>query len=133
MSYLKHRKSNLIRVELAPLIDVVFILLIFFAVTSSLMVKNQGMFLQLPKIDTVNTNKVDFTLSINKQSELFFNQKKISLSDLRPLVKRIIKKSDSSQLIIEADELSSFGFVVEIMDLIRKAGCYDIVLAADKK
>jgi len=133
MSYLKHRKSNLIRVELAPLIDVVFILLIFFAVTSSLMVKNQGMFLQLPKIDTVNTNKVDFTLSINKQSELFFNQKKISLSDLRPLVKRIIKKSDSSQLIIEADELSAFGFVVEIMDLIRKAGCYDIVLAADKK
>lgn len=133
MYYLKQKKKNIIRLELAPLLDVVFILLIFFAVATTLMVKNQGMLLQLPKIDTINTTKTPFTLSISKETSLFFNKQEISLQDLQKIIKSTLHQFDSAQLIIEADKHTSFGFVVNVMDHVRKAGCYDIILAADKK
>ena len=120
-----------VRLSIAPLIDVVFLLLIFFMVTSHFDVAS-GVRIQLPKVAkkifTENRNKL--TLVIDREGSVYIKGKKVEFSDLKVELEAIKKEKGIFQLILHADKDVRHGRVVEIMDLAKTAGAHSIIIAA---
>lgn len=114
------------RIEIIPLIDIIFFLLATFVMVSLSMVKNQGVNVRLPKAVsgvTLNQDKsVTATLSIKEGGELYFNKEKVELSQLRQKLTDYKNSQDDPKVFVNGDELAYFGDVVGLLDQIRQAG-----------
>ena len=119
------------RLSIAPLIDVVFLLLIFFMVTSHFDVAS-GVRIQLPKvvkkIYTERSNKV--TLTIDKSGNIYFEGKKMDLETLGKTLKDLSLKKGPFHLVLHADKDVKHGRVVEVMDIAKTNGVHSIIIAA---
>ena len=122
------RKGQL---DIAPLIDVVFLLLIFSMLTSNFIFQ-PGIKVSLPKaIKSEVIPSENLTITVSGQDLLFLNEKPITISDLIAELKRAAKENKS--LLIKADTRSSLGRVVEIWDLCREIGIPQINIATNQK
>ena len=117
--------------DIAPLIDVIFLLLIFFMLTSSF-VSQPGIKVNLPKAITGELlQKKTLVLTIAKDSNIYLDNKKIDKKDLKDELKDIVK--DKQSLLIKADEGVSLGEVVEVWDLCRELGISQVNIATTAK
>lgn len=132
-SYRAFHERTKVRLELAPLIDIVFILLIFFAVSTSLITNKQGINLILPEAETVAEHKSGTLVSIDENKTLYFEKDKIELKDLQSRVKTRVLSEPSLQIRLNAHANTPYVLVIQAMDHIRLGGCYDIVLEAKQK
>ena len=130
---IKYRKKNLTNIELAPLIDIVFILLIFFAVSSSLISNNQSIPLDLPTASSSETNAPDIIISVKKNRDIYIDSQKISFAQIPPLIIQAMSQNPSTQIIINADKKLDYGFIISLLDKIRLSGCSNIALQVEKK
>lgn len=113
--------------DIAPLIDIVFLLLIFFMLTSNLIVQ-PGIRVSLPKAITSEAlYKKGLVIIINEKNELFLNERPISMGELINLLGIVAK--DEKSVLIKADRRSSVGKIVEIWDLCRDEGVSEINVA----
>ncbi len=128
---LQRRKVKLLKLDITPLIDVVFLLLIFFMVSTSFIKLNQSITLNLPKSE----NGIDqpaigtISIAIDKSNKLYFAGVEVKMQ-------QIMEKLESSKklpVIIEADSNSSHGIVIEIIDLVKKHGITDFTIATVSK
>ena len=119
--------------ELTPLIDIIFILLIFFAVSTSIINHKTGLNLQLPTAETSNENKKGIIVSVDLNQKLYFDTTQIPLKELSPRLKTQLLKDPSLQIILNIDKQTPYHYLIEIMDTIRLSGCYDIILETKKK
>lgn len=119
---------------MAPLIDMVFLLLIFFMVTSHFDVAS-GLHIQLPEVSRKVFNKEDHALHlvIDKSGRMFLKGKQLDLNALREQLEKAVNKKDVIRLILEADKDTRHGVVVQAMDAARAAGIDSIVIAAKWK
>ncbi len=131
-AYLKKVKSRQPYFELAPLLDVIFILLIFFAVSTTLILNNYGINLQLPSADSVEEQKKSIVLSIDAEQRLFINKTSLSLNELQDNIRSLLDQNPDLQLLLDADKLTPYEVVIQVLDHVRLAGCYDIVLEVQK-
>ena len=120
------------RISIAPLIDIVFLLLIFFMVTSHFDIAS-GVRITLPKvakkiIDGEESDRV--TLIIDRSAQTFLEGKKINQKTLRTRLENLVKERGLLHLILQADKDVTHGKVVEIMDLAKGAGVHSILIAA---
>ena len=130
---IKYRKKNLTNIELAPLIDIVFILLIFFAVSSSLISNNQSIPLDLPTASSSETNAPDIIISVKKNRDIYIDSQKISFAQIPPLIIQAMSQNPATQIIINADKKLDYGFIISLLDKIRLSGCSNIALQVEKK
>jgi len=128
-SQLKREEISL-GVSVAPLIDIVFLLLIFFMLTSHFDIIS-GIDIKLPDISERGSDQsVDtMTISLDKTGNCYLQKKKVTLKDLYLRLKELTKEKKIS-LILNADRDVTHGHVVRIMDLAKKAGIDSIVIAA---
>ena len=115
------------------MLDVIFILLIFFAVSTTLIVHNKGIKLQLPAAESVAKQKKGLVVSINKQQKIFVDNKLISEELLRSKVMEAVQKNPDLHAVLDADVATPYQKVIRVLDDIRLGGCFDIVLQAEKK
>ena len=120
-----------LRVGITPLIDVVFLLLIFFMLTSQFHVAS-GVQIRLPKITDKIRESTDkkIVLVVDKNNRIFFEGKEILIKNLENTFKNIVKKNGVVSLVLEADKDVSHGKVVNIMDISKRAGVSSIIIAA---
>ncbi|MFC1895533.1 ExbD/TolR family protein [Thermodesulfobacteriota bacterium] len=126
------RRAGRQRVELnmTPLIDMVFILLIFFLVTTSF-VRETGVDINRPSARTVVTKDTSTILvGIRSDNRVFMEKKEIDPSSVRAYVERALAENPESGVVIVADAKSLTGVAIEVMDACRLAGATDIALAA---
>jgi biopolymer transport protein ExbD len=127
----RRTKEDEVRMPLASFIDIVFLLLIFFLVTSHFDVAS-GVRIRLPQVANMlydqKTNRI--TVLINASGQIFFEGKKIGLKDLGERLKTIVKNKNQVQLVLQADKDTKHGFVVQTMDVAKAAGIQSIVIAA---
>lgn len=128
----KKRKAENIDISFAPLIDIVFLLLIFFMVTSHFDIA-AGVRIKLPKVsqkvdDTDTTKKV--ILVIDKSGQIFFQGDRVELESIENLIKKLVKEKGITKMILQADKDVKHGRVIEIMDLSKSAGIKSIIIAA---
>jgi len=124
------REEISLGVSVAPLIDIVFLLLIFFMLTSHFDIIS-GIDIKLPDISERGSDQsVDtMTVSLDKTGNCYLQKKKVTLKDLYLQLKELSKEKKIS-LILNADRDVTHGHVVRIMDLAKKAGINSIVIAA---
>ena len=119
---LKHQDLQL---NLTPLIDVVFLLIIFFLVTSSF-VHITGVRVQLPEIVTSEgLEKTHLLIEIDKQGKYHFKNKPLSFAALK---KHFSKISQKTRLTISADKATAFDGVMKVWDLAREKGLKEVVV-----
>ena len=127
------------RIEIIPLIDIIFFLLATFIMVSLSMSKNQGVQVALPAASSASsiTDQQDqdkaVTLSVNEKGDVFFNKEKITVAQL-PLKLQIFKTaSKDPKVIINSDASADFKYVVSVLDEVRKIGINKVGINTDKK
>ena len=134
---LKRRKSLLTPVDLTPMIDVVFQLIIFFLVSTTFAIL-PGISVKLPESETSeNTSNLGITITAEKNGNIYFNDKKVNFEtlsfELNSFDVKSIKKEEFP-VTLEADSDVKNGTIVQIFDIIRKNGYASVNLrTAEKK
>jgi biopolymer transport protein TolR len=109
-------------INVTPLVDVMLVLLIIFMVTAPML--SMGIDVNLPRVKskTVDLAEEKLILSINENKEIFLNKTRMSLQDLNTKLAAIFEERVDREIFLRADKNVSYGFVVEVMSEIRKAG-----------
>jgi len=117
-------------VNLTPLIDMVFILLIFFLVTASF-TKESGIDVDRPTAQTaVREEQGSMIIGISNDEEIWIDNKKVELRALRAHVEHLHAQNPEGTVIILADENARTGTTVEVLDQVRLAGVSNVSIAA---
>ncbi len=117
-------------INLTPLIDMVFILLIFFAVNSTF-VKFPGVDVDQPVAKTATVQQASTVLiAITATGEVWIDKKKVDVRRLRGVVEQMLVESPDASVVVLSDEDSRTGIVVEVIDQARLAGAGKVALAA---
>ena len=118
--------------NMAPLIDMVFILLIFFLVTTSF-VKETGVEVNRPSAaSAVSQNKTNILLAITPQNRIYMDHREIDLRAVRANVERALAENPEGSVIVVADRDSNTGIAIQVMDGCRQAGARNVALAAQQ-
>ncbi len=117
-------------INLTPLIDMVFILLIFFAVNSTF-VKFPGVDVEQPVAKTATVQQASTILiAVTASGEVWIDKKKVDVRRLRGVVEQMLVESPDASVVVLSDEDARTGVVVEVIDQARLAGAAKVALAA---
>lgn len=122
-------------IDLTPLIDCVFIMLIFFIVTASF-VHETGLDVNKPDAPLVNKkqqNKSNILVSIDANNNIWIGGRKIDVRAVRPNIERLHAENPQGSVVIQADKQSNNEMLVDVMDASRQAGVNNIALAEASK
>lgn len=118
-------------VDISPLIDCVFILLIFFIVTTTF-VDETGVEVDKPQAaSSVQLEKTSIMIAITENGEIVYGGNEIGISGIRPLVKRMMQKEEVP-VIIQADAAVRSGLMVRVIDEAKLAGAMKVSIATRK-
>ena len=119
-----------VNINMGPLVDMVFLLLIFFVVTTSF-VKETGIDVNRSTAATAERKeRGNIMLGISADGQVYMEGKRIDVRSVRALVERALAEDPESGVVIVADKDSNTGIVVQAMDQCRLAGASNVSLAA---
>jgi len=127
------------RIEIIPLIDIIFFLLATFIMVSLSMSKNQGVNVQLPTASTAaslgDQQELDkaVTLSIDGKGDVFYNKEKITIAQLPLRLQTLKSTSKDPKVIINGDAKAQFDTVVAVLNAVRTIGIGKVGINTDKK
>ena len=119
--------------DMTPMLDVVFIMLIFFIVTTSF-VKESGVSVSSSQAQTASQQEsVNIFIAITAAGEVWVDRRPVDPRSVRAIVARLHADNPEGSVIIQADEDAATGMLVEVMDQVRLAGVEKIAVAADRR
>ena len=109
-------------INVTPLVDVMLVLLIIFMVTAPMMM--EGVDVNLPQTTTKNlkTEEDPLILTVNRNREIYLEKTKINVEDLESKLKTIFKYRKDREVLLRADKDVSYGFVINVIAGIKRAG-----------
>ncbi|MDT3778708.1 biopolymer transporter ExbD [Nitrospira sp. MA-1] len=118
------------RIEIIPMIDTMFFLLVFFMIATLSMTIQHGMPVNLPTADS-STDKVpeQISLTLTHEGMLYYNKDRIGLPELEVRLATLRQTDSDPSVVINADEQVSHGQVIKVMDIIRLAGISNMAIA----
>jgi biopolymer transport protein ExbD len=120
-------------INMGPLIDMVFLLLIFFVVTTSF-VKEAGIDVERSTAATAEVKeRGNIMLGVSADGGVYFEGKKVDIRSVRGLIERALAEDPDSGVVVVADRASQTGEVVRVMDQCRLAGAHSVSLAARRE
>ena len=125
------RSKRKARIEIIPLIDIVFFLLATFVMISLSMVKNQGVSVHLPGAATGSrqTQGNDYTaITVTESGQIYFNKKKVSIQELKEDLQELKKKNPDPTLLLNGDDKAALGKAVSVLDEARKVGIKKVAI-----
>lgn len=124
----KENKKNRTAINITSLIDVMFILIIFFMVTSSF-VEQPGMKLELPTIQSKEIARIEnLVLYVSQEGDIFLGEKRVPIDNLKAEISAQIPNISEKTLILKADKTAPHGLIVEVMDIAKRSGLTKIVI-----
>ncbi len=119
-------------IDITPMLDVVFIMLIFFIVTATF-VKETGIDVNKPDALTATVkNKANILIAIDANDGIWIERRRVDPRSVRPNIERLHAENPQGSVVILADKKSTNEMLVTVMDASRAAGVYNIALAANK-
>lgn len=118
---------------LTPLIDIVFLLLVFFMLTAHF-VKDQSLNISLPEAESSKSLDKEEALKItlDNSGHVLINNKHIAPSELDKVIKEILQSRTNKQVILKGDKISELGLTVKVMDAARKAGAESLDIITEQ-
>ena len=122
------------RIEIIPMIDTMFFLLVFFMIATLAMTLQRGMPVNLPAASsTTDKVKEQVSITLTEDGALFFNKDPITLNELGPRLQAVRQSDPDPTVVINADERIVHGRVIEVMDHVRLSGISKMAIATKPK
>ncbi len=119
-------------INITPMLDVVFIMLIFFIVTASF-VKESGIEVDRPSaVTAVVKEKGNILVAVTETGEIWINRRQVDPRAVRANIERLHAENPQGSVVIQADKNSTTGMLVHVMDAARQAGVYNVSIAAEE-
>ena len=133
----KRRHSNQVdgdnEINLTPMLDIVFIMLIFFVVTTSF-VKESGIEVNRPTAQTAERrDQGNILIAITPGEEIWIDKRPVDIRAVRAVVERLVAENPEGGVIIQGDREAEIGLLVKVMDQVRKAGVVNVSIAASSE
>ena len=129
--FIRHKKISM-ALDIAPLIDIVFQLLLFFMLTAAFI--RPSIALRMPYAgNKEKTEKQDIVLSIDKDNNVYLNQQNVDLKDLERLLRRKLKNHPDKCIIFQGDETILYKKFIAVLDIIKRSGAKDINIEHETK
>ena len=131
MAVRRQREEDEIEINITPMLDIVFIMLIFFIVTTSF-VKEPGISPQKPTAETAaEKSRGNVLIAISQTGQIWMDKRSVELGQVRALVESALAENPESSAVIIADEQANSGTLIDLMDQIRLGGIGNISIAAE--
>ncbi|MFT5692981.1 MAG: biopolymer transport protein ExbD [Oceanicoccus sp.] len=118
-------------IDLTPMLDVVFIMLIFFIVTASF-IKEAGIEVNRPEASTASQkDNVNILIAVSPTNEIWIDKRRVDKRAVRSVIERMHAENPKGAVVVQADNKSSTETVVAVLDASRAAGVYDVSLATE--
>lgn len=119
-------------IDMTPMLDVVFIMLIFFIVTASF-VKEAGIDVNRPEAATaVKKDRANILIAITDKGEIWINKRRIDVRAVQANIERLHAENPQGTVVIQADKKATTDTLIKVMDASRAAGVYDVSIAAQE-
>ena len=120
------------RIEMIPLIDVIFLLLVTFIFFFMSMTLMRSMGVALPSAETANVDKKDYTvIAVHRDGTLHLDKEEIDLETLPERLASISRESEDTRVLISGDKKASYETVIAVMDAARMAGIEAVSLETE--
>ncbi|WP_417455867.1 ExbD/TolR family protein [Kordiimonas sp.] len=120
-------------INMTPMLDIVFIMLIFFIVTA-VFVKEAGVDVVKPNAETALAQKqVSILVAVTPNDEIHINRNEVALDSVRTTIEKLHAENPKGTVAIQADIESKAGLVMKVYDAIRDAGVEKIAIAAERQ
>ena len=127
---LPKRKQKDMGIEMGPLMDIVFILLIFFVVTSSF-TRETGVDVTKPQAQTASQlEKENLLIAITREGTIHMNERQVDLASLQDILKQSLAKAPDREAVVISDKESETGVLVQVIDMCNLAGVKKVSIAA---
>lgn len=123
-------KQDETEVNITPMLDIVFIMLIFFIVTTSF-IRETGIDPQRPEaVSATQQARGNILIGVSAAGQVWMDQRPVELGEVRQMVEQARSESPESTVVIVADERAPTGIVIDLMDQVRLGGILNISVAA---
>ena len=129
----RHSKNEEAQIDLTSMLDIVFIMLIFFIVTSSF-VRESGVEVNRPQASNVVSQKdAGIFVAVTSANDIYIDKRLIDVERVQATLEHLLLEQPEASLVIQADEHAYNGTVVKVMDAAKGAGIKNIALAAEQR
>ena len=127
---LPRKKQKDMGIDMGPLMDIVFILLIFFVVTSSF-TRETGVDVTKPQAQSASQlEKENLLIAITREGTIHINERQVDLASLQDILKQSLAKTPDREAVIIADKGSETGVLVQVIDACNLSGVKKVSIAA---
>ena len=127
----RRQSGGIAEINMTPLIDMVFILLIFFIVTASF-VKETGLEIQKPKAHSaISIERASILIAIGEDGSVWIDNRQIEIQAVRVNVERMISENPEGSVVIQADRRSKNGILLTVMDAAKLAGAKEVSISTE--
>jgi biopolymer transport protein ExbD len=131
---IQRRSIKKARIEIIPMIDTIFFLLVFFMISTLSMTQFKGMPVNLPKAASGQQAPAESAaITIDKESRIFLNKEEVDQAALGVLLRQQLEQNSDLLVVINADDGVEHGRVVEVMDIARGANVARMAIAVKPK
>tara|TARA_B110000438_G_scaffold191485_1_gene183106 strand:- start:620 stop:1024 length:405 start_codon:yes stop_codon:yes gene_type:complete len=129
---LAQKEKDEASVDMTPMLDIVFIMLIFFIVTATF-VKQSGLEVIRPPAETAeDQRRVSILIAVGDGGEVWMDNKEVDVRAVRAGVEKLLAENPLGSVVIQADTKSKSGILMQVMDQVRQAGAPGTAIATEK-
>lgn len=110
-----------VELDMTPMLDVVFILLIFFIVTS-VFIKEPGTDVIRPEALTQDDLNPSMLVAVTSESEIWVNRRSYEMAEMRPVIEQLLQENPRARATIQGDEEAEIGVVLDVQELLLEMG-----------
>ena len=119
-------------INITPMLDVVFIMLIFFIVTATF-VKESGIEVNRPDAATATkAEKANILIAIGANNDIWIDRRQVDIRSVKPNIVRLHAENPQGSVVIQADKESKTDTLIQVMDAARSAGVFNVSIAAQE-
>jgi biopolymer transport protein ExbD len=119
-------------INITPMLDVVFIMLIFFIVTATF-VKEAGIEVNRPDAATATkAENANILIAIGANNDIWIDRRMVDIRSVRPNIERLHAENPQGSVVIQADKESKTDTLIQVMDAARQAGVFNVSIAAEQ-
>lgn len=127
-----HKKKS--KINIIPMIDVIFFLLVFFMLFTSFRTNPSGIEMELPRAVTATEQEENqMIVEISSEGDFYYDGENLSIEEIREIAREQNDEQDNLVVVINADEETRYRSVIELMDNLRQEEIYSLALAAEKE
>ncbi len=120
-------------IDITPMLDVVFIMLIFFIVTATF-VKEAGVDVERPEaVTAVMQAQANILVAIDSNNEIWIDRRRVDIRSVRPNIERLHAQNPKGSVVVQADRESKTDMLIQVVDAARAAGVAKVSIAAQEK